>query len=57
MLENEKNEELAKKSMNEIFKISSLKRSYNEILDFLKSIGNKYNGIRIAGIIDVNKVY
>lgn len=34
-----------------------MKHQYGQVLSFLASCGTKYDGIKIVGIIDVNKVY
>lgn len=33
------------------------KREYVEVIDFVAGVGGKFDGIKIAGIIDVNKVF
>jgi hypothetical protein len=45
------------KQLTDLSKINILQRKYYMVLEFLKLCGNKYDGIKVAGIIDVNKVY
>lgn len=62
LMENEKqkNEEVSAislKKLNELAQINMAKREYAQVLEFLNSCGTKYDGIKIVGIVDVNKVY
>ena len=45
------------KNVNEVAKLADKKRKYFDVIEFMSSIGKKYDGVRVAGIIDVNKVF
>lgn len=52
-----RNDEPNLKQINELARAVVSRRKYFPVLEFMGGIGRKYDGIRVAGIIDVNKVF
>ncbi len=45
------------KKLNEYTKIYLFKRKYSQLIEFIAMCGNKFDGIKVPGIIDINKVF
>lgn len=56
-MEQAKSDETLLRFLHEIVRDVSHRRKFMRVFEFLDSIGSKFDGVQIAGIIDVNKLY